>query len=257
MITRLMIFTYGIISYAIGMAGLVWFILFISPFSDASFSSTSSAIARILPSHINSAEPGPLSTALWMNMSLILIFGLQHSLMARASFKAQLTRIIPQAAERSTYVLLSGVVMALFCLYWQPIEGSLWQVEQPIGKIILISGYIAGWSITFISTFLINHFELFGLQQIYCNLKKQPVPNPDFTDRFFYKLVRHPLQFGVLLGLWSTPYMTMTHLTLALAMTVYIFIGLYYEEKDLVASLGEDYVDYQKRTHMILPIPKK
>jgi len=247
-IARLLIFIYGLISYTIGMVGLAWFILFIGPFSD---------MGGFLPAHINSAEPVPLSMALWINLAVILIFGLQHSLMARASFMAQLTRIIPQAAERSTYVLLSGVVMALFCLYWQPIEGTLWHVENTMGKTILIAGYIAGWSITLISTFLINHFELFGLQQIYCNLKNKPVPEPGFTDRFLYKLVRHPLQFGVLIGIWSTPYMTMTHLTLTLSMTTYIFIGLYYEERDLVSSLGDEYVNYQKRTHMILPIPKQ
>lgn len=248
MIARTLIFIYGIISYAIGMAGLVWFILFIGPFSD---------LGGFLPRHINSTEPGPLGMALWMNLAVILIFGLQHSLMARASFKAQLTRLIPQAAERSTYVLLSGVVMALFCLYWQPIEGQLWHAETPLVSGLLIAGYIAGWSITVLSTFMINHFELFGLQQIYYNLKNQPVPKDSFTDRFFYKLVRHPLQFGVLLGIWSTPHMTMTHLALAVSMTLYVFIGLYYEERDLVSSLGEDYVNYQKRTHMILPIPKK
>ncbi len=116
---------------------------------------------------------------------------------------------------------------------------------------------LLGWVLVVVATFVINHFELFGLQQVYFNFVNKPEPSPDFTDRFLYKIVRHPLQLGVLIGIWSTPTMTMTHLMLSATMTVYIFVGLYYEEKDLVATLGQDYEDYQRRVRMILPIPKR
>ncbi len=243
MINRVLIFTYGLIAYAVGMGGLVWFILYLGSWD-------------FLPQNINSQAPGPLSTALLINSGLMILFALQHSVTARPAFKNQLTKIIPQAAERSTYVLLSGVIMAMFCLYWQPVEGELWRVESDPWRTVLISGYIAGWSISVLSTFQINHFELFGLQQVYYHFKNTAEPTSTFTERLFYKIVRHPLQLGVLIGIWVTPLMTMTHFLLALGMTIYIFIGLYYEEKDLATFLGERYTDYQSRVRMILPFPK-
>lgn len=240
---RILIFIYGVTSYAIGLGGLVCFILFIGGWS-------------FLPFHINSSSPGPIASALTINLGLIFLFGLQHSIMARAGFKRALAKIIPQAAERSTYVLVSGVLMVLFCLYWQPISGGLWALDSGIGNVLLTSGYVIGWTLVVLSSFLINHFELFGLQQVYHNFVNKPVPSPYFTDRFLYKVVRHPLQLGVLIGLWSTPVMSMTHLMLASSMTVYIFIGLYFEEKDLAANLGNDYQEYKKRVPMIVPFSK-
>jgi protein-S-isoprenylcysteine O-methyltransferase Ste14 len=194
--------------------------------------------------------------AILVNMGLIMLFGLQHSIMARPSFKEKWTKLIPAAAERSTYVLFSGVIMGLICLYWQPIDGFLWQVNQPTLQTILIAGYCFGWILVVLASFLINHFELFGLQQVYLNLKNKAEPSPHFTDRWLYKIVRHPLQLGVLIGLWSTPTMSMTHLMLAVTMSIYVFIGLYYEEKDLVKTLGQSYEDYQRRVRMVVPLPK-
>ena len=241
--SRLLIFIYGLISYAIGLGGLVWFALFVGGWD-------------FLPRHIDSDIPGPLSTALLINVGLLAIFVLQHSIMARLTFKSRWTKIIPPATERSTYLLISGIIMALFCLYWQPVNGVIWQVDNQIGQIVLIAIYIIGWSIPVLASFMINHFELFGLQQVYFNLIKKPEPSPHFTERWFYKIVRHPIQLGTLIGIWSTPTMSMTHLLLSAPLTVYVLLSLKYEEKDLVTTLGQNYEDYQKRVRMIIPLPK-
>ena len=146
--------------------------------------------------------------------------------------------------------------MALICLYWQTVSGVVWQIENKTGQVILIAAYIIGWSIPVLASFIINHFELFGLQQVYYNLVNKPMPPPHFTEKSFYKIVRHPIQFGTLIGIWSTPTMTSTHLMLSVTLTAYILISLRYEERDLVTSLGEKYQDYQKRVRMIIPFPK-
>ena len=239
---NLLITAFGIASYLVGMGGLTYFILFLGSWD-------------FLPVHINSTSPGPLGTALLVNVGLLLLFGLQHSVTARPAFKDALTRFIPAAAERSTYVLLSGIMMLLFSFYWLPIAGDVWRVESGLLYTLLLAGHIAGWVIAVIATFLINHFELFGLQQVYLNFRGRPEPPESFTDRGLYKLVRHPLQLGILVGIWCVPIMTMTHLMLAVGMTIYIFIGLYYEEQDLAKVLGPDYQDYQKRVRKIVPLP--
>ena len=241
--SRLLIFIYGLISYAVGLGGLVWFALFVGGWD-------------FLPRHIDSDIPGPLSTALLINVGLLAIFVLQHSIMARLTFKSRWTKIIPPATERSTYLLISGIIMALFCLYWQPVNGVIWQVDNQIGQIVLIAIYVIGWSIPVLASFMINHFELFGLQQVYFNLIKKPEPSPHFTERWFYKIVRHPIQLGTLIGIWSTPTMSMTHLLLSAPLTIYVLMSLKYEERDLVTTLGQNYEDYQKRVRMIIPLPK-
>lgn len=240
---RYLVFTYGLISYVIGLGGLVYFILFVGGWT-------------FIPRHIESDPPAQFGVALLINTGLMLLFGLQHSMMARPSFKKQITKIIPKAAERSTYVLLSGGMMLLISFFWQPVEGYLWQVTQPFARNMLTIGYIFGWVFAVLSSFVINHFELFGLRQVYYNLINQPEPAPNFTARFLYSIVRHPLQLGVLIGIWTTHTMSLTHLFLAIAFTGYIFVGLYFEEKDLTASLGQAYTDYQKRVPKILPFPR-
>ncbi len=240
---RLLVLTYGVLSYIIGLVGLLWFIVFIGPWD-------------IIPTHIDSGGSQSLGLAILINIALVTLFGLQHSVMARQSFKTKLLKIMPEAMERSTYVLFSGVVMALICLYWQPIEGYLWRVDDTIGRGLLIAGFIFGWVFSTLATFLINHFELFGLQQVYFHLRDRSELSPSFEERYFYKRVRHPIQLGVLIGLWSSPDMSMTHLMLSITFTIYIFIGLYYEEKDLVSSLGEEYEGYQQRVRMMLPFLK-
>lgn len=239
---RILIFIYGLIAYAIGLGGLTLFLLWVGSWD-------------FLPLHIDSQEPGPLVVALLANTTLILLFGVQHSVMARPSFKESFTKLIPKSAERSTYVLLSGLLMVAFCFYWQPVAGTLWNIENPTIRVALLAVQVLGWVIAVLATFLINHFELFGLQQIYYGLIDQPLPKLEFRQTFLYRIVRHPLQMGLLIGLWSAPTMTMTHVMLSATMTAYILIGLYYEEIDLVRTLGQPYKDYQKRVWMILPIP--
>lgn len=241
--SRYLIFAYGLVSYVIGMTGLVWFILFIGGWD-------------FLPRHIDSDYPGSMASAMLINLGLIALFGLQHTVMARPAFKTYWTKIVPLAAERSTYVLLSGVILMLICLFWQPIDGYLWQVDNEFGQAILIAGYIAGWLISGMATFIINHFELFGLQRVYCHLLEKKEPTPQFAERLFYRFVRHPVQLGIMIGIWFTPSMSMSHLMLSVTMSIYILIGLYFEEKDLVATLGRDYRDYQGRVRMLAPLPK-
>ena len=241
--SRLLIFIYGLVSYAVGLGGLIWFALFVGGW-------------EFLPRHIDSDSPGPLGTALLVNSSLLALFIFQHSIMARLTFKRWWTKIIPPASERSTYLFVSGIIMALFCLYWQPVNGVVWQVDNQLGQVILIAIYIAGWTIPVLASFMINHFELFGLQQVYLNLLNKTNPPPRFTERYFYKFVRHPIQLGTLIGIWSTPTMSMTHFMLSFSLTIYVLLAVVYEERDLVTTLGRDYEDYQRRVRMIVPLPK-
>lgn len=241
--SKAIIFMYGLFSYTVALIAQVWFILYIGEWT-------------FMPITVNTYYPVPLIDALSINFALIVLFSLQHSVMARSFFKTYLTKIIPQAAERSTYVLFSGLALGLICLYWQPFEGFLWHVDNETGKILLTAGYLFGWGFSLFSTFLINHFELFGLQQIYLNLLNKPAPSIDFKEKLFYKCVRHPIQLGILIGLWVTPSMSYSHLMLSITLSLYIFIGLWYEERDLISEWGDTYREYRKRVRMILPFPK-
>lgn len=241
--SKAIIFMYGLFSYTVALIAQVWFILYIGEWT-------------FMPITVNTYYPVPLIDALSINVALIVLFSLQHSVMARSFFKTYLTKIIPQAAERSTYVLFSGLALGLICLYWQPFEGFLWHVDNETGKILLTAGYLFGWGFSLFSTFLINHFELFGLQQIYLNLLNKPAPSIDFKEKLFYKCVRHPIQLGILIGLWVTPSMSYSHLMLSITLSLYIFIGLWYEERDLISEWGDTYREYRKRVRMILPFPK-
>ncbi len=234
---------YGLISYAIGLGGLVYFVLWVGGWS-------------FLPIHINSGTPGPIGEALLVNTGLILLFGLQHSVMARPRFKEIWNKVVPPAIERSTYVLLSGVLMLLICLNWRALESDMWEFENSIVVGLLTALYFFGWAFAVVATFVINHFELFGLRQVWFNFRNQPEPPHLFTDRFLYRIVRHPIQTGILIGIWSTPYMSFTHYTLAVFMTIYVLVGLHFEEIDLAHSLGEDYQAYQRRVPKVVPFLK-
>lgn len=240
---KFIIFIYGILAYSVALIAQVWFILYIGEW-------------EFMETTINTQYPVEFISAFSINLILVSIFALQHSVMARSFFKNYLTKIIPQAAERSTYVLFSGLALGLICLYWQPLEGFLWQVDNETGKILLTAGYLFGWAFSLFSTFIINHFELFGLQQIYFNLLNKPTPPADFKEKLFYKFIRHPIQLGILIGVWLTPTMSYSHLMLSVTLSLYIFIGLKYEERDLIATLGSTYKEYQKRVRMMLPFPK-
>lgn len=231
---------YGVISYLIGLGGLTYFILFMGSWT-------------FLPIHINSAEPTSLTAALLINFGLTTLFALQHSIMARDGFKNALSKIIPTAAERPTYVLMSGLALLLVCCQWRATEGTAWSVDNPTIAATLIGIYAIGWLFSVAATFQINHFDLMGLKQVTDNFRDKPEAAPFFVERWFYRYVRHPIQTGVLIGIWATPHMTITHLMMSVLMTTYIFIGLHYEEKSLVDSLGDTYRDYQKRVPKLFP----
>ncbi len=237
-------FIYGLFAYGVALVGQIWFILYLSQWD---------AMHRT----ITMAQTSPLSFALLIDIVLVLLWGVQHSMMARGWFKEKWTQLIPDVIERSTYVLFSGIVMLAIVFFWQPIDGVLWNVPEGILREILWGGFIFGWVFSVVATFVINHFELFGLQQVYLHLRHKSTPEQDFTERLFYKFIRHPIQLGVLIGLWVTPIMSYGHLLLSVLMTIYIFIGLYYEEKDLLSDLGESYEDYRKRVGMMFPKVRK
>lgn len=236
---------YAIFSYLVGLAGLMYFFAFVGGW-------------QFLPVQVHdtlfqSVHP---ATALFIDTFIIFVFGLQHSVMARAWFKKLWILQIPPASERSTYVLISGIFMFIICFAWQPLPGIIWDIQPQWLRNVFITVQLLGWSLTVLSSFLINHFELFGLQQVYYHYVEKTLPRPQFTDRFFYRLVRHPLQLGLLIGLWSAPTMSVTLLVLSSLMSIYIFVGLYFEERDLVRVLGEEYEKYRKRVPKLLPTRK-
>ena len=235
------IFIYGIVSYALGVASLLYLICFLGNI--------------VVPKTIDSAPVGGVAPAVLVDLILVALFAFQHSLMARPGFKERWTRIVPKAAERSTYVLLTGLVLALLCWQWQPIAGVVWNVEGAVGKGLLQALFWLGWVILFAATFMINHFDLFGLRQVYLRLKDQPYRPVPFVEVALYRFVRHPIMLGLLIGLWATPSMSVGHLLFAAATTIYIFIGIFLEEHDTRQALGEDYETYRRQTRMIVPLP--
>jgi protein-S-isoprenylcysteine O-methyltransferase Ste14 len=206
-----------------------------------------------LPTHVDKGQVAPPSTAAAIDGALIALFGVQHSVMARPGFKARWTRIVPQPVERSIYCLAAAAVLALLFALWRPIGVIAWEVTDPSARMALWALCGAGWAIVFISTWLINHFELFGLAQVWRHWRGiEPQPYKLSTP-LFYRLVRHPLYSGFLLAFWAAPTMTMGHALLAAGMTVYVLIAIRYEERDLVAYYGDKYVDYRKRVGMLVP----
>ena len=196
---------------------------------------------------------GALTTAIVVNVALIALFGLQHSVMARQGFKRAWTRFVPKPIERSTYVLLASLVLIVLFLLWRPFGPLLWSVENPAGAAILWGLFAAGWLIVLVSTFLLSHFELFGLHQVWSHARGGELPAPQLRQPFFYKLVRHPLYSGFFLAFWATPRMSAGHLLLALGMSVYMLIAIRYEERDMVGLFGKDYEAYRGRVGMLTP----
>jgi protein-S-isoprenylcysteine O-methyltransferase Ste14 len=239
MLKRLSIFAYGIICYAVFFATFLYALGFVGNFW--------------VPRSIDGEPRMYFSTALLIDLTLLGIFAIQHSLMARPYFKNWLTQFIPASAERSTYVLFSSVALIALFAWWEPIGGMVWNVADPVWRVVLYSLFAFGWGLVLLSTFLINHFDLFGLRQIWLQLRGQPYTTLQFGTPGPYKLVRHPLYLGWLCAFWATPTMSVTHLVFALATTAYILVAIQLEEGDLVEALGDDYRQYRERVPMIIP----
>ena len=207
------------------------------------------------PKTIDSGAPGPLPLALIVNTALLGLFAVQHSAMARPAFKRWWKAIVPDSVERSTYVIFSSLALVLLFWQWQPMPQPIWSVTDPTGVVILRVVFWAGWALVFLSTFLINHFELFGLRQVWCRLTGKTLPPPAFRTPSLYRHVRHPLYLGFLLAFWSTPIMTMGHLLFAAATTGYILIAIRLEERDLIAIFGDRYRRYREQVSMLIPLP--
>ncbi len=211
----------------------------------------------LVPKHVDSGSAAGASAALLVDCALITGFGLTHSIMARPRFKRVLTRVIRPELERATYVLVASVMLALLMWQWRPLPLVLWQVEQPPLATLLWIGNVVSWGAAGIVTFLIDHFELFGLTQAFAAFRRKSLDSRGFVTPLFYRYVRHPMMTGFMLAFWLTPKMTVGHLLLALGMSCYILIGVYFEERALVRDLGRVYLDYQHRTPKFLPFGGK
>jgi protein-S-isoprenylcysteine O-methyltransferase Ste14 len=208
----------------------------------------------LLPKTIDSGTPAPLAEALIVNLLLLGLFAVQHSVMARRGFKRWWTRIVPEPVERSTFVLAATAVLALLLWQWRPVaEPVIWSVHSRAVALVIQAVFWLGWAVLLISTFLINHFELFGLRQVYAHLRGRGVPAPQFRTPGLYRHVRHPIYLGFVLAFWATPTMTAGHLLFAIATTGYILIGIGFEERDLVAQFGERYRLYREQVGMLWP----
>lgn len=207
-----------------------------------------------VPLTVDSGGPlRPLWHALSADIGLIALFGIQHSVMARRGFKRAWTRIVPAPLERSFYVLFASLALILLALFWHPIPAPVWTIDNPMGVYAMWALFGLGWLIVLISTFLINHFELFGLHQVWGHARGSAPAAPQFRTPFFYRAVRHPIYAGFILAFWATPAMSYGHLLLAAGLTVYILIAIRYEERDLVDMFGDEYVDYRGRAGMVTP----
>jgi protein-S-isoprenylcysteine O-methyltransferase Ste14 len=210
-----------------------------------------------VPKTIDSGEPGPVAIALLVNVLLLGVFAIQHSVMARPAFKRWWTLFVPKPVERTTYVLLSSLALLLLYWQWRPMPETIWSVTNPTGALVLVAISWAGWGLALLSTFLINHFELFGLRQVFARLRNQALPSPEFKTPLFYKHVRHPLYLGFLMAFWATPTMTAGHLLFAVATTGYILIGITFEERDMIAVFGDQYRRYREQVAMLIPLPMR
>jgi protein-S-isoprenylcysteine O-methyltransferase Ste14 len=241
---RVTIFLYGIIAYGIFFITFLYSIGFLA--------------GVVVPKPINAGVTATSPTAIIIDLLLLLLFAIQHSGMARPGFKRWLTSFIPEPAERSTYVLLSSIALIILFWLWRPLPAVVWEFKSSIGQTIIYALFILGWLIVFAGTFMIDHFELFGLRQIWLNLRQRgPSERAAFETILLYRIVRHPLMLGFIIAFWATPYMTAGHLLFAIATTGYILLALQLEERDLITVFGDTYRDYRRRVPMLIPLMRK
>ncbi len=244
---KLLAMVYGLIAYVVFLVAFLYAIAFTGNIY----------IDGIVDKTIDSGTAGALIPSIVVNVLLLGLFGLQHTVMARPGFKAAWTKIVPKSIERSTYVLLASLILLLVYWQWRPMPEMVWSLEAGGLAHQVVGGlFWAGWVIVLLSTFMIDHFELFGLRQVLANMKGHIPPTMAFKMPGFYKIVRHPIMLGFIIAFWAAPAMSQGHLLFAVVTTAYIFVALQFEERDLVDALGETYIEYRRKVRMIIPLPK-
>ena len=241
---------YGMAVYAIFLFAFLYLIGFVA---DADFTVGSVHIVGKSIDRGGIGDGALTLAAVVIDVALLALFGVQHSVMARPGFKRWWTRIVPPSAERSTYVLASSSCLLVLFALWRPITDDVWRVTAQPWRALLIATALAGWAMVLLSTFLIDHFDLFGLRQVFARLRGRRLAEHSFKTPFLYRLVRHPIYLGFLIAFWATPAMTLGHLVFAAVMTGYIFLAVRFEERDLIGVLGEQYRDYRRRVSMLIP----
>jgi len=232
-------FLYGLIAYAVFLASFLYAIGFVE--------------GMIVPTTIDAGITAPTLTAVIINLALLSVFALQHSIMARKQFKRWWTQFVPASVERATYVLLASLALALLLWQWRPMPAVIWHVTEPRAATAITALSFLGWLIVLTSTFLINHFELFGLHQVANNLSGRPMPAPRFREPLYYRFVRHPIYLGFIIAFWAAPTMTAGHLLFAAVTTAYIVVGIQLEERDMIELFGDQYRAYKGRVAMLVP----